>query len=726
MQKIKLPECGIFVGSGVYNTSADYLICTMPGHYTWTAQTFSPMEMIDRILEDNQGNLAQVWGYARGLSPRMRAEWFYALDEIGVQLPDPDWEQCRYLNFKNMEIFRKYEDRFGAGLVRFLREARKRGLYTAFIYTSGKDEWVRQLKETGGEFYLGYDFGERYNIGFQDAEAILKEGKTVSLGALADRLIERVKTHVDERHAQGWGLVMATSSNFSLDYEVFGGAEVPVIEDFAFPNLNFSSGFSRGLYRQYDLPLWGSHLAHEHYAWLPNSHPRRYDLLSAAMYLKYMAGSKMIINESGNWFVEHTLSPDSPKFEVPQRHDLFPVDGNNGTLAGMLEKTPEVFREPLKEARSYYPYLNYDSPTCRRYRETISDFWNFVKANGTPEGQPESSIALVKGNCDLCTARYNHNYAIAGLYPLADENPAWLEGMPERSWDIAKKVFFPLKELFAPYRNHFLSGTPYGQVDVVSFAKDNLSADFLKKNYKALLFTGWNTSSEKQYEILKEYVAAGGTLFLGIAHLCKNETRNFNYKVSELVNGGDFSELCEVKVGGRGQRFYWATAPAGSDTLGFRLPRRFGITATPLGDIEIVDPDAEILVINDENAHPVILRHSFGKGNVFFLNAWAYPGAFDNDDGPGGTIGSAGLIGTVYRHIANHARGRVCITGNDLDSPDEECDYVAFSYFPEDGTICLLNVDFDHPHSFRLHHFGVSDPVELAPAEFRMIHTAKA
>ena len=146
MAGIKLPPEGIFVGSGVYPTDTDTLMCTMIGHYTWQCQYFSPMDMIEKILEDNQGNLAQVWGYARGFSPRLISEWLYALDEIGIDIPAPDW-----VNYKNLiqseykEVFDAHKDRFGAGLVRFIREAKKRGIYTAFIYTSAETPWVHKM-----------------------------------------------------------------------------------------------------------------------------------------------------------------------------------------------------------------------------------------------------------------------------------------------------------------------------------------------------------------------------------------------------------------------------------------------------------------------------------------------------------------------------------------------------------------------------------------------------
>ncbi|MDY3286177.1 MAG: hypothetical protein SOX31_06355 [Eubacteriales bacterium] len=725
MNDIRLPKEGIFVGSGVYPTDTNTLLSTMIGHYSWQCQYFSPFDMIDRIVEDNQGNLAQVWGYARGFSPRLLAEWLYALDEVGVDIPAPDWD-----NFKNLlqseyqDVFDKYSDRFGAGIARFIREAKKRGIYTALIYTSAETPWVHKMAEEGGEYYLGYDFGERYNIGLNEAKKILEESGELKLSALARSLESRVRAHVDERRAQGWGHIMATSANFTLDYEVLGGADIPVVEDFAFPNLNFTSGYSRGLYRQHNLPLWGSHLAHEHYAWLPNSDSHRWDLLRAGLYLKYMAGSKMIINESGNWFVEHTLSPDSPKLEVPQTgREKLGVIGWGAAKKAIAEE-PETVKALLEEARPYFPNLDYNSEICRKYREIISDFWDYVKANGTPEGQPESVIALAKGNCDLASSRYNHNYAISGLYDIACKNPVWFEGAPERGWKLARDVFFPTVPVTKPYVNIHVSGTPYGQVDVVSFADNKIDADFLLRQYKALLFTGWNTCSEEQYEILRAYVEGGGTLFISIPQLSTNETRSLDVDVSELVHGGDFSDLAGVRVRGRGECIYWATVPPKSEALGVTFPRRFGILGVPLGDVEITDPELEILAIDDEQARPVVTRHRLGRGSCILLNTWTYPGALDMDEGPGGVYGSSGLLGYIYRAVANESRGHVYIT-DDKRVPGTECDYVSYSYFPEAGKICLFNVDFEQPHTVWLHRFGIHEKLTLAPGEFRTLETAK-
>lgn len=715
--EFQLPPCGILIGSGIYPMSKNYLLSTLYGHQSWMPQSFSQQEMLDKIIEDNQGNLAQLWGNARGYAPTTLAEWQYALDEIGVHVPEPDWENQTYLKASECEEIKAHPERYGAGVLRFIREAAKRGLYTQLLYVSANPEWAKQFGDVG-KYYLGYNFGERYTFRLDEASIAGKNLEEVTLKVLADDLIERVREHVEERRNSGWGYIAATSGNFYIDYEVAAGTEIPLVEDFAFSHLNFASAISRGLYRQFDLPVWGTHMAHEHYSWIPNASEHKWNLLKAAMYLKYMSGCKIIINESGNWFVEASLCEDSPKHEFP-RVPLAPGEADWGG------SKPIKFTPHIEEAQKYFNRIDYNAPIPRRYRREISDFYDFVKANGTPQGQPESTLAIAKGNYDLCNHRFSPQYAIAGAYTLADKNPSWFENVPERGWEIAKEVFFPTPDVIEPFKNDFLSGTPFGQIDIVSFVQDRLEAPFLNANYKALLFAGWNTSSEHQYETLKNYVANGGTLFISIPQLSTNVTRNFgDYGVEELVHGGDFSELCGLKVLSRGQRIYWATAPDNSNELGFEFPRRFGILSTPMGNIEITDPDIEILAVDDEQADPLVLRRTYGEGKVYFLNSWAYPGAFDQDFGPGSTRHSPGLVGMIYRHIAKNARGNVYIT-DDRDEPRKECRYINVSYFPESHEICLFNIDFQHSHRFFLHAFGQCEPIELQAGEFRVVGGVK-
>ena len=74
----------------------------------------------------------------------------------------------------------------------------------------------------------------------------------------------------------------------------------------------------------------------------------------------------------------------------------------------------------------------------------MSEFYDFVKANPAPPGQPETGIAVVKGNYDLSwfgDGFWNPNTAIAGLYGYAEKNPNWFSGAPERGWQAATDVF---------------------------------------------------------------------------------------------------------------------------------------------------------------------------------------------------------------------------------------------------------------------------------------------
>ena len=664
-EKVKMPACGLFLGSGIYDHNAR-LVGSGKAFTYWSPDYPSAKESVNLIVEANQGNTAQIW--------------------------------------QNNEL-----------MMELAESAKAQGLYITFLYSNAEPEISARLKNLG-EQYLGYDFGERYTFGIYDQD--LPAGKTlkdVTLKDMADGLMAKIAAHVDERHKAGWGRVMATSSNFHIDYEIAAGAEVPVPEDFAFRHLLVASALSRGLYRQYDLPLWGSHLAHEWYSFLPQANPLKFPLFKASLYLKYLSGAKLIINESGNWALQSSLCPDSPMHTMPR------VEGNP---PGIRYTGKEYVDAHLDEARKLFCNIDYRSPTAAKYRKEISDFYDFVKANPAPAGQPESPMALAKGNYDLGSGEFGVNYAIAGAFKVAQECPGWFQGAPEQGWEIIKSVFYPRPPVLAPSKNHYLSGSPHGMVDIVSFAADQLEADFLKANYKALIFSGWNTCSQKQYRVLVDYVKAGGRLCLAIPHLSTNMTRNYHdYRLDELVNGGDFTELCGLKVTGRGDRFYWATGPERTpNALGLKVPRRYGIMGAELGRLEIADPSTvEVLAADDEEFRPFILRCKSGKGEVFFINSWAYPGALNPDDGPGSTIESKGLMGLLYGYIAKISRGHVWITGPDHVNPDDDCEHIVYSYFPDAGKICLQNIDFRNPRRCVLHQFGDVDPIELAPAEFRIL-----
>ena len=668
-EKTKMPAEGIYVGSGAYRCEGRLMLSGFC--FTYWEPTFPKFEeQIDICAKDKVGNLLQFW---RGGNT-------------------------------------------GCG---YARQAKEKGLYSVFMYgqpgDSDKDtqDFVKEL----GDKYLGYDFGECFSMNVSDLkpEAYLQG----NLQDFVDNYMSRVNEFVTKLHKKGVGNVQATSANFGIDYEVAAGAEIPCTEDFPFGDLNLASALSRGLYRQYDLPMWGSHLAHEWYSWIPHTNPYKMKTLETAFQLKYMAGSKMIINESGNWMLQSNLCPDSPMSQMPI------LRGDPPGIWGPNDKRSGYKPEMLEEARKKFAWIDGRSPVATKYRNIIRDFFAFCEKNPCPKGQPEATVAIAKGNLDLGSARYMEGFAAAGAYVVAERNPNWYLGAPEKSWEVALSQLLPRPPILAPDYNLHFSGTPFGQIDIASFAADNLTAEYLLKNYKVLMFAGWNTCSPKQYKVLCDYVNGGGTLLLGLCHLSTNKTREYReFKLEELVNKGDFTELCDIKVTGKERRFYWATGPKPTpNKVGFVARRRWGYMGVPLSKFEYTGKpeNYENLAVDDENEIPVVVEVKKGKGRVIMLMAWSYPSAVNQDWGCGAQAVQRGMMGELYRYAAKLGRGNVWITGPDFENPDENCDWVSFSYFPEGGKICLLNMDYKNERKFVLHWFGEKDFITLAPGEFRLM-----
>lgn len=667
---LELPPEGLFFGSASYgddsnenNLSFSY---TGHAHCRWCGSRPSPSRQIKITAEEGLGNTIQFWqmhGY----------------------------------------------------LYRLACEAKDAGIYSMNIYADDNPEVAKKLSALG-KFWLGYDTGERFR--YVEADSDGKEEPT--LKDIADAFVKRVHGHVSARHLSGWGNVLSTGADFSMDYQVLGGVDIPCTEDVAFRNLNVASALERGVARQFSIPVWGSHNAHEWYAFIPFSNPLRMPMLYASYQLKYMAGAKIIIHESGNWELQTVLCEDSPLHQMP--HVAAGAPGIHGA-------SKEELAPYMEEARAKAHLIGYDSEACAAYRSQMRRFWEFVKENPAPKGEPETAIAIAKGNLDLSNENGSKALPIGGAQRMAEKNQCWYPGAPEDSFKLASDIFFPLpKDILSPNQNFILGGTPYGMCDLASFAYDRTTGAHLLANYKALFFAGWNTCSKKQYGILSEYVRGGGRLVISLPHLSTDATRKYQtFTLEDLVNGGDFSELCGLKVTGRTRRIWWATAPDADASkeaaLGRRWPARFGIMGMKLGQLEFTRPagEYEMLAVDDEEALPVVVKCKTGKGEVYFVNTWCYPSVADTDEGAGEKIGSGGLMSALYRHVALKSRGNVYQTGAGKDVPDAECDYVAVSYFPEDGRIFVRNLDFLRRRTIDLHVFGEVKNLVLEPEQMLVL-----
>ena len=710
--KIGLPPCGLLVGNAIYNTYAGYLMGSGYTYTSWAADSSTPLELIDLTVKENQGNIVQFWWFNGGSRPQTKARYL-ALEDVGITIPAPDFKNAKNMKLTDFDCFEKYgTERAGAGVLKSLKYAQECGLYTTMIYCEDVNPVYSKEFETLSPSYIGYDFGEKFTFRFDSQNAYGVEG--ITLKSLADDFVARVSAHIQERKEAGYGNICCTSSNFYMDYEVVAGVDFTMFEDCTC-ELNLATALSRGLCKQYELGIWGSHIANEYYAWIPWDNPCRFETLRAELYLKYLSGAKVIISESGAW---HCQSAGAPEMKKTPR------------IVKPIGPTPDEQWLPFaEEAQKHFKNMDRDSEYCRNYRRIMSDFYDYVKANGTPEGQPEVSIAIAKGNYDLSSLSldgYNMCHVIGGAQALADLNPRWFSGQPEKGWQIVSDVFWPRPAGIygSDTYNRIFSGTPYGQIDIVSFAYDNITADFLSGNYKALIFAGWNTASEKQYGILLDYVKRGGILFISLPQFSKDITRNYtNYTVDDLVNGGDLSELCGVRVKGRGPRFYWGTVYdyANNDFAQTVKRHGYGVFYSQLGELEITDPELETLIIDQEAFKPLLLRRKLGKGQVFFLNSWYYPGIYGHDCEGEATTNSHGMFADIIRYIAKLARPQVFMTGKGLNEPDAECSFINLAAYPDQKLICLYNIDFEKPHTFDLHCGPEVKTITLAPREMRQI-----
>ena len=331
-------------------------------------------------------------------------------------------------------------------------------------------------------------------------------------------------------------------------------------------------------------------------------------------------------------------------------------------------------------------HLETDAPEVKRFRTELAGFAKFAKNNLRPDAFPLAKIAFVYGNLDSMAMGQSYVWGQRG------EKDGIPSGTPEHSWEIFNSIY---QKRSWEFRYRFgekdLSGNPpLGQADVIPI---EATIDKLQK-YDCLIFLGWNTMTDEQYERLKLYVENGGDIICTLGHL---DTRTNRDNPVSLINGGDVSDLFGVKVNLSGKKCRFGIKfkenPAGTNyqfpLLGAKCDPQYGDSPFPIADVELTS--AEITAAASEkhgdewdnmDKMPVLTTNKLGKGRAFLLHTPEYPGHSG--------------IRRLYTDLINF----FVAAHQDSNLQVVSSDTIKYAVYEENGerTLYLLNTDYDLTH----------------------------
>ncbi|MBE6369840.1 MAG: hypothetical protein E7056_06760 [Lentisphaerae bacterium] len=278
---------------------------------------------------------------------------------------------------------------------------------------------------------------------------------------------------------------------------------------------------------------------------------------------------------------------------------------------------------------------SWDDMLTKGKRDMTRDFYKFVKTHPR-SGKCVRNIAFLEGryaapfNGFICDSEQTPDYSVWGMFG----NPAaeWGHRQPEKCRQLLDVLMpgantQPLRQQYDK-RRFFFSGTPYGDFDEVPVE----SASEYFEQYKLLLNLGWNTFESADWEKLENFVRKGGVLLTGIPQFSTHVKRDFLRDFDDLAlwNHGDLAAAAGFRVKGRGAKF---SGQWNCKEKAFKLVPE--LSSAPSCDINEDDEGfvaaielagAEVVVYDSSSAEPLLVRYKLGKGWVYTLTFWAYPG----------------------------------------------------------------------------------------------------
>ena len=384
---------------------------------------------------------------------------------------------------------------------------KERKMWSMSIYGGDGQDLQNKLRHAYQGRYLGNNIGEYASFIYQSRK---------ECGIPMDLDLVQAKNAFVNRYcgkaAFGWQSnfphMFSTCGAALSCYELQGGIDFICNEQWAIGamNIGHTTGEARGAARKWGPEYWCAWNAHE---WqtcaLPYRTQQKYDSCLVGFLQEYVAGTSMIVLESG-------------------------AQGKQA-----WQYTSDTPGQPKEERAKE----GYDGYVANHYRDVVKKFYDWVKANPRDKGTPETKIAMALGNLDSYLGREG-GYAVWSQHLNADTNKLWKYGAPEETQALLKNLFYPVpSDAVAPFGNHWIGGTPYGQVDVMQVDDESTIADL--RRYDLLVFGGWNTMMRLEKDVLERYVREGGTLVMSRPQMTTRIDRDYkNYIDKDLMPLFDF------------------------------------------------------------------------------------------------------------------------------------------------------------------------------------------
>ena len=294
-------------------------------------------------------------------------------------------------------------------------------------------------------------------------------------------------------------------------------------------------------------------------------------------------------------------------------------------------------------------YKGFDDPICVAQRKVLQDHYKFVQFHDRPNGGPRVKLGFVLGHLDGYTGFSTQSH-VWGVHEAG-----WEAGDAEKTWQYFHRLY-DVEPWYTPSLKGYWQddpvqtiqyGTPpCGQVDIVPA---EAPLDILQ-TYRCLVFLGWNTMQEETYEKLKQYVRAGGRLFMSVPQLSTQVDRKSRL---HLIRDGDYGDLFGARIVGSGEQAKAVQFVAASAFPSYRFPEGASYQeGTLLAKAEI---GGTAVLAKTPSGSPVLLENRVGKGFAYLLTTWGYPG-----------LHLQRFMTDLVRTISNGEQDRVTVQGDSI------------------------------------------------------------